>query len=106
MQNQRITSREACLDWLVAHGIPHETRDHEALHTVEEAQAARALWGPPWDLGGHCKNLFLKDKKGALFLVVTLEARAIRLNQLGRPLGAARLRSEEHTSELQSLMRN
>jgi Ala-tRNA(Pro) deacylase len=91
MQNQRITSREACLEWLAAHDIACETRDHDALHTVEEAQAARALWGPPWDQGGHCKNLFLKDKKGALFLIVTLEARAIRLNQLGGPLGAARL---------------
>lgn len=91
MQNQAITTKEDCLDWLTRHGIAHETRDHEALHTVEEARAARALWGSPWDQGGHCKNLFLKDKKGALFLVVTLEARALRLNQLGAPLGAARL---------------
>ncbi|MFZ3032796.1 MAG: prolyl-tRNA synthetase associated domain-containing protein [Parvibaculum sp.] len=91
MQNQRIATRDDCLRWLAAHKIIHETRDHEALHTVEEAQAARALWGPPWDSGGHCKNLFLKDKKGALFLVVTLENRNLRLNQLGQPLGAARL---------------
>lgn len=91
MQNQRVTTKEDCLAWLSAHGIAHETRDHDALHTVEEAQAARALWGPPWDMGGHCKNLFLKDKKGALFLVVTLEHRPLRLNSLGRPLGAARL---------------
>ena len=91
MQNQRITTRDDCLQWLSNHAIAHETRDHEPLHTVEEAQAARRLWGAPWDLGGHCKNLFLKDKKGALFLVVTLENRNLRLNQLGRPLGAARL---------------
>ena len=91
MQNQRITTREDCLRWLEERGIAQETRDHDPLHTVEEAQAARALWGPPWDRGGHCKNLFLKDKKGALFLVVTLENRNLKLNQLGRPLGAARL---------------
>ena len=91
MQNQRVTTRDGCLEWLTERGIPHETRDHEPLHTVEEAQAARALWGPPWDRGGHCKNLFLKDKKGALFLVVTLENRNLKLNQLGNPLGAARL---------------
>ncbi|MGV8997672.1 MAG: prolyl-tRNA synthetase associated domain-containing protein [Parvibaculaceae bacterium] len=91
MQSDLITTKEGCLSWLEAHGITSETRDHEPLHTVEEAQAARALWGAPWDQGGHCKNLFLKDKKGALFLVVTLEARALRLNQLGGPLGAARL---------------
>lgn len=87
----KVTTKEDCLHWLEARGIAVETRDHEALHTVEEAQAARALWGPPWDRGGHCKNLFLKDKKGALFLVVTLETRALKLNQLGPPLGAARL---------------
>lgn len=91
MQSDLITTKEACLDWLGRHGINTQTREHEALHTVEEAQAARALWGEPWTTGGHCKNLFLKDKKGALFLVVTLETRALKLNQLGGPLGAARL---------------
>ncbi|MES1991579.1 MAG: prolyl-tRNA synthetase associated domain-containing protein [Pseudomonadota bacterium] len=91
MQSDLITSKEDCLNWLDRHGIAHETREHEALHTVEEAQAARALWGGPWITGGHCKNLFLKDKKDALFLVVTLETRALKLNQLGGPIGAARL---------------
>lgn len=91
METGKITTKEAFLGWLEARGIAHETREHEALHTVEETQAARALWGEPWSRGGHCKNLFLKDKKGALFLVVTLEERALKLNQLGRPLGAARL---------------
>ena len=91
MHSELLTTKEACLDWLNQHGITTETREHEALHTVEEAQAARALWGAPWTTGGHCKNLFLKDKKGALFLVVTLETRALKLNQLGGPIGAARL---------------
>lgn len=89
--HEKITSKDAFLGWLESRGIAHETREHEALHTVEEAQAARALWGAPWTEGGHCKNLFLKDKKGALFLVVTLEERALKLNRLGPPLGAARL---------------
>lgn len=88
---EKITTREAFLAWLEALGIAHETREHEPLHTVEDARAARVLWGEPWTQGGHCKNLFLKDKKGALFLVVTLEDRALKLNQLGKPLGAARL---------------
>ena len=66
--------------------IAHHTFDHPPLHTVEEAQAWRG------DLpGGFCKNLFLKDKKGALWLIVTLEARQIRLNQLPKALGSARL---------------
>lgn len=87
----KLHTKEAFLAWLEAHGIPHETRHHEALHTVEEAQAARAGWGAPWTTGGHCKNLFLKDKKGALYLIVTLEERALKLNRLSKPLGSARL---------------
>lgn len=90
-QTHKLVTKEAFLAWLEALGIAHETRSHEALHTVEEAKAARAAWGAPWTGGGHCKNLFLKDKKGALFLVVTLEDRALKLNRLGKPLGAARL---------------
>ncbi|MGB3809566.1 MAG: prolyl-tRNA synthetase associated domain-containing protein [Parvibaculum sp.] len=88
---EKLTTKEAFLAWLEKQGIAHETREHEPLHTVEDARAARALWGAPWTGGGHCKNLFLKDKKGALFLVVTLEDRELKLNRLGKPLGAARL---------------
>ena len=94
-ENTRISpvlgSKDACLAWLADLGISAETRHHNALHTVEEAQAARTAWGAPWTGGGHCKNLFLKDKKGALFLLVTLEARTLRLNHLSKPLGCARL---------------
>lgn len=67
-------------------GIAHETIIHPPLHTVEEAQAWRA-----GKSGGFCKNLFLKDKKGALWLIVTLETRNIRLNSLPKALGSARL---------------
>lgn len=88
----RLTSREALLAWLEAAGIAHETRLHPPLHTVEEAQAERADWAAQgWPEGGYCKNLFLKDKKGALFLIVTLEERELKLNRLSRPLGSARL---------------
>ncbi|MDR3498406.1 MAG: prolyl-tRNA synthetase associated domain-containing protein [Parvibaculum sp.] len=91
LPDAKITTREAFLAWLEGRGVAHETRLHEPLHTVEEAQAARAGWGAPWDRGGHCKNLFLKDKKGALFLIVTLEDRPLKLNRLSKPLGSARL---------------
>ena len=39
--------------------------------------------------GGHTKNLFLRDKKGAPFLVVALEDAAIELKSLHRLLGAS-----------------
>jgi Ala-tRNA(Pro) deacylase len=64
-------------------GIAHSTVSHPALFTVEESQGLRGQIP-----GGHTKNLFLKDKKGALFLVVTLEDARIALNQLHRQLGA------------------
>jgi Ala-tRNA(Pro) deacylase len=65
-------------------GIPHPTVTHAALFTVEESQALRGEIP-----GGHTKNLFLKDKKGALYLVTTLEDAAIELKSLHRRLGAS-----------------
>lgn len=79
-------SKSDLLSLLNELGISQSTIDHPALHTVEEAQA----WRGPLP-GGFCKNLFLKDKKGDLWLIVTLEARQIRLNQLPKALGSARL---------------
>jgi Ala-tRNA(Pro) deacylase len=65
-------------------GIAHQTVSHAAAFTVEEA---RALHGRV--AGAHTKNLFLKDKKGALFLVVALEDAEIELKSLHRRLGAS-----------------
>ena len=64
-------------------GIAHATVTHPPLFTVEESQALRGKIP-----GGHSKNLFLRDKKGALFLVSTLEDAAIELKSLHRALGA------------------
>ncbi len=71
----------AALDRL---GIAHPTVSHRALFTVEESQALRGTIP-----GGHTKNLFLKDKKGALFLVTAPEDAAIALKSLHRRLGAS-----------------
>jgi Ala-tRNA(Pro) deacylase len=65
-------------------GIPHPTVTHPAAFTVEEARALRGRVA-----GGHTKNLFLKDKKDALFLVVALEDAAIELKSLHQRLGAS-----------------
>jgi Ala-tRNA(Pro) deacylase len=71
----------AALDRL---GIPHPTVRHPPLFTVEESQSLRGTIA-----GGHTKNLFLKDKKDALFLVTALEDATIELKSLHRRLGAA-----------------
>ena len=66
--------------------ISTETKEHPAVYTVEEARALRG------DIpGGHCKNLFLKDKKGQLWLVVCLEDAAIDLKSLPEKIGSARI---------------
>ena len=65
-------------------GIAHPTVSHPAVFTVEEARALRGKIA-----GGHTKNLFLRDKKGGLFLVVAPEDAAIELKSLHRLLGAS-----------------
>jgi Ala-tRNA(Pro) deacylase len=67
-------------------GIAHHTVSHPPLFTVEQSQQLRGAIP-----GGHTKNLFLKDKKGALFLVVASEDATIDLKTLHHKLGAGRL---------------
>jgi len=66
--------------------IEHQTTDHRPIFTVEEGADIKANLP-----GGHSKNLFLKDKKGKLFLLSALGETTIRLNQLHKVLGCARL---------------
>jgi Aminoacyl-tRNA editing domain len=66
-------------------GIAHQTVWHDAVFTVEEAQTQRDR---DHLVGGFTKNLFLRDKKGSLFLVVAPEDAAIELKSLHRLLGA------------------
>lgn len=67
-------------------GIETTTTRHTPVFTVNEAKALRGALP-----GGHTKNLFLKDKKGGLWLVVALEDRKIDLKWLQRELGVGRL---------------
>jgi len=70
---------------LDALGIAHQTHTHPPVFTVEEAKALRGTLP-----GGHCKSLFLKDRKGGLWLVVTLEECRVDLKALADALGAPR----------------
>ena len=64
-------------------GIKHATVKHPPVFTVEQAAKLRGQIA-----GGHTKNLFLRDKKHALYLVVALENAEIDLKGLHRQLGA------------------
>jgi len=67
-------------------GIDHRTVEHEPVFTVEQAKLHRGELP-----GHHIKNLFLRNKKEEMWLVVALEDRAIDLKWLGEALGAGRL---------------
>ena len=67
-------------------GIVHRTVEHPPVFTVEEAKALRGNLP-----GHHIKNLFLRNKKEEMWLVVALEDRAVDLKRLGEVLGAGRL---------------
>jgi Ala-tRNA(Pro) deacylase len=65
-------------------GIAHQTVTHAPVFTVEESRGLHSRVP-----GVHSKNLFLRDKKGTLFLVVASEEAAIELKSLHRALGAS-----------------
>ncbi len=67
-------------------GLNTTTVDHKPVFTVAESKAECGHIP-----GGHCKNLFLKDRKGGLWLVVTLEDRAINMKALEDKIGSHRL---------------
>lgn len=71
---------------LAALDIPYPTISHAPLFTVEESQALRGQIP-----GAHTKNLFLRDRKEAMFLVTTLEDAAIDLKSLPDRIGSGRL---------------
>jgi len=62
------TTPEQLFAALDALGIRHATVKHPPVFTVEQASRLRGQIA-----GGHTKNLFLRDKKHALYLVVTLK---------------------------------
>jgi Ala-tRNA(Pro) deacylase len=64
--------------------IRHRTVHHPPLFTVEQSRELRGQIP-----GAHTKNLFLRDKKAAIYLVVTLENAAVDLKGLHRKLGAS-----------------
>lgn len=78
--------RQDLLDRLAELGIKTRTIDHEPVFTVAESTKLER------DIeGGHTKNLFLKCKKGNLYLLVALNDARIDLKSLHNKLGSGRL---------------
>lgn len=67
--------------------IPFEVHRHPPVSTVEEAEKH---WGDV--RGTHCKNLFVRNKKGSRHYLVILESgKRVDLKELNRQLGEDRL---------------
>lgn len=65
-------------------GIAAETHEHPAVFTVAESRPVKDAIP-----GAHSKNLFLKDRKARLFLVVAKDDTAIDLKRLHEAIGAS-----------------
>ncbi len=66
--------------------IKTTTVEHAPVFTVDEARVLRGEIA-----GGHCKNLFLKDDKGAIYLIVCLEDARVDLKAAPARIGSRRL---------------
>ncbi|NLH83032.1 MAG: prolyl-tRNA synthetase associated domain-containing protein [Phyllobacteriaceae bacterium] len=65
-------------------GIATTTTDHVAVFTVAESRHVKEAI-----VGAHSKNLFLKDKKGRIFLVSAEGDAAIDLKAISEKIGAS-----------------
>ena len=84
MQSEPLPPKTAgIMDYLESLGVTTILHRHAAVFTVADAQQLRGAI-----TGGHTKNLFLKDRKGNLFLVTALEDASIDLKTLHSRIGA------------------
>ena len=66
--------------------IPFAAHEHEAVFTVAESDAVHAAMP-----GAHTKNLFLKDKGGAFWLVTVPSEARVDLKALPAAIGSKRV---------------
>ena len=81
-----LFDRTALEAWLTDHAVSFHTVEHPAVFRVEEGLDLKA------DLpGAHTKNLFLKDKKGRLWLISARQDTLIDLKRTSEAIGSDRL---------------
>lgn len=78
--------RDRLLAWMADHDIAQTTHDHPAVFRVEEGLELKAALP-----GAHTKNLFLKDKKGRLWLISARQDTIIDLKRAAALIGSDRL---------------
>jgi Ala-tRNA(Pro) deacylase len=78
--------RDRLLAWMADQGVDQTTHDHPAVFRVEEGLELKAAMP-----GAHTKNLFLKDKKGRLWLISARQDTVVDLKRAHRTMGSDRL---------------
>ena len=78
--------RDRLLAWMAANGVDQTTHDHPAVFRVDEGLELKAAMP-----GAHTKNLFLKDKKGRLWLISARQDTVIDLKRAPAAMGSDRL---------------
>ncbi len=86
MTAQPAFDRTRLEGWLADNGVDHATHDHPAVFRVEEGLELKAALP-----GAHTKNLFLKDKKGRLWLISARQDTVIDLKRAPAVIGSDRL---------------
>lgn len=86
VENFDPVTPEAFLILLGKIGIKFELHHHKAVFSVGEADEVDAAIP-----GAHTRNLFLRDKKGNMFLVTLMAHTKIDLNKLAQLLGMGRI---------------
>jgi Ala-tRNA(Pro) deacylase len=81
-----MKTRAELIAFFDAHGIDHSTLEHPAVFRVGEGDDIKAALP-----GAHTKNLFLKDKKGQLWLISAEQHAVIDLKSLPARIGSDRL---------------
>ena len=78
--------RDRLLAWMAANGVAQTTHDHPAVFRVEEGLELKAAMP-----GAHTKNLFLKDRKGRLWLISARQDTVVDLKRAPKTIGSDRL---------------
>ncbi len=78
--------RDRLLDWMAANGVDQTTHDHPAVFRVDEGHELKAAMP-----GAHTKNLFLKDKRGRLWLISARQDTMVDLKRAPKTIGSDRL---------------
>ena len=78
-----LWSSDKLLNWLTENNINNSTITHTAMRTVDDSRAHRTSAE-----GAYTKNLFVRNKKGKMWLITLLENRQVNLKQLAKYFNA------------------